>query len=151
METRSSGEVVRLIALALVVLLEGAATLSVVLHSAFLPIGALYANIISVVVFVLPVVVGLLCQRFEAAIFFAVLPVWVFAIVYLALFAPIWNVDIFTLSVQAGRTAGATALVGGLGFFGWLIRRVFFTRTAPSASSAAAASSVPAEQMARRG
>lgn len=120
------GEIARLISLSLVVLLEGAATLSIALRVAFLPIGSAYPYVISAASWVLPVVVGLLSRRFEVAVLLAVLPVWVLALVYLAAFAPVWNVDLFTLGVQAGRTAGVTFLIGGLGFFGWLARRVLF-------------------------
>lgn len=127
------GEALRLVGLVLVVLLEGAATLSVVLKAAFLPIGTAYPYVISAASWVLPVLVGLLSRRFEAAVLLAVLPLWLLALVYLAVFAPVWNVDLFTLGVQAGRTAGVTFLVGGLGFFGWLIRRVLFGEKATQA------------------
>lgn len=120
------GEMLRLIGLAVVVLLEGAATLSIALRSAFLPLGAAYPYVISAASWLLPVLVGLLSRRFEAAIALAFLPVWLLALVYLAVYAPIWHVDLFTLGVQAGRTAGVTFLVGGLAFFGWLLRRVLF-------------------------
>lgn len=126
------GEIFRLIGLSLVVLLEGAATLSIALRAAFLPVGAAYPYIISAASWVLPVLIGLLSRRVEAAVMLAVLPVWLLALVYLAVFAPVWNVDLFTLGVQAGRTAGVTFLIGGLGFFGWLIRRVLFGAKATS-------------------
>ncbi len=119
-------ELLRILGLGLVVLLEGAATVSIALHAALLPIGAAYPYVVSAASWVLPVLVGLLSRRFEAAVLLAVLPVWLLALIYLATFAPIWNVDLFTLGVQAGRTAGVTFLIGGLGFFGWLIRRVMF-------------------------
>jgi len=119
-------EVLRLAGLSLVVLLEGAATLSIALRAAFLPLGTAYPYVVSAASWVLPVLVGLLSRRFEAGIALAVLPVWMLALVYLTAFAPVWNVDLFTLGVQAGRTAGVTFLLGGLGFFGWLMRRVLF-------------------------
>lgn len=128
----NGGEVARIIGLSVVVLLEGAATLSIALHAAFLPLGAAYPYVISAASWVLPVLVGVLSRRAEAAVLLAVLPLWLLALVYVAVFAPVWNVDLFTLGVQAGRTAGVTFLLGGLGFFGWLIRRVVFGAKATS-------------------
>lgn len=119
-------ETFRLIGLSVAVLLEGAAALSVALKISFLPVGAAYPSIVSVASWVLPVLVGLLSRRVEAAVLLAVLPLWLLALVYLAINAVVWHVDLFTLGVQAGRTAGVTFLVGGLGLFGWLIRRVVF-------------------------
>ena len=120
------GETFRLIGLSIVVLLEGAATLSIALKVSFLPVGTVYPSIISVAAWLLPVLVGLLSRRVEAAVLLTVLPVWLLALVYLAINGVVWHVDLFTLGVQAGRTAGVTFLVGGLGFFGWLIRRAVF-------------------------
>jgi hypothetical protein len=91
-----------------------------------LPIGTVYGNIVSVAVFVLPTVIGLLARRFEAAILLAVLPFWLIAVVYLARYAPPWNLDLFSLGPLAGRVAAATFLLGGLGFLGWLLRRALF-------------------------
>ncbi len=123
-------ELTRLILLNLAVLLEGAAVLSVVQHIAFLPLGPAYQNIVSVAVFVLPSVIGLLSRRFEVAILLAVLPMWLLALISLALYAPVWTVDAFTLGVQVGRTAGVTVLLGSLGFLGWLLRRIWLGRKA---------------------
>jgi hypothetical protein len=126
MKNLERGELYRLIALNLAVLLEGAALLSIILRIGLLPIGTIYGNIVSVAVFVLPTVVGLLARRFEAAILLAVLPFWLIAVVYLARYAPPWNVDLFSLGPLAGRAADATLLLGGLGFLGWLLRRALF-------------------------
>lgn len=131
--TINRGELLRILGLSVVVLLEGAATVSIALHAAFLPIGAAYPYVVSAASWVLPVLVGVLSRRFEAAVLLAVLPVWLLALVYLAAYAPVWNVDLFTLGVQAGRTAGVTVLLGSLGFFGWLIRRAVFGAKATSA------------------
>jgi hypothetical protein len=126
MKNLERGELYRLIALNLAVLLEGAALLSIILRIGLLPIGTVYGNIVSVAVFVLPTVIGLLARRFEAAILLAVLPFWLIAVVYLARYAPPWNVDLFSLGPLAGRVADATLLLGGLGFLGWLLRRALF-------------------------
>jgi hypothetical protein len=126
MKNLERGELYRLIALNLAVLLEGAALLSVIEHIGLLPIGTVYDNIVSVAVFVLPTVIGLLARRFEAAILLAVLPFWLIAVVYLALYAQPWNVDLFSLGPLAGRVANATLLLGSLGFLGWLLRRARF-------------------------
>lgn len=114
----------QLITLTLVVLLESFAVISIVLRTSFLPLGPIYPNIVSVAVFVLPVVVGLLSRRLELAVLLAVLPFWALAVVYLAVFAPLWYVDLFQIGVLASRVAGATVLLGSLGLFGWLLRRV---------------------------
>ena len=67
-------ELVRLILLGVVVVLESLAVLSVVLRAQLFPAGSVYPNIISVAVFVLPALVGLLSRRLEAAVLLAVLP-----------------------------------------------------------------------------
>ena len=126
MKNLERGELYRLIALNLAVLLEGAALLSILLRIGLLPIVTVYGNIVSVAVWVLPTVVGLLARRFEAAILLAVLPFWLIAVVYLARYAPPWNLDLFSLGPLAGRVAAATFLLGGLGFLGWLLRRALF-------------------------
>ena len=126
MKTLDRGELYRLIALNVTVLLESAAMLSLILHIGLLPIGNIYDNIVSVAAFVLPTLVGLLARRFEAAIVLAVLPFWLIAVVYLAIFATPWTIDLFSLGVLVGRAAGATFLLGSLGLLGWLLRRALF-------------------------
>lgn len=120
------GEIYRLIGLSVAVLLEGAAALSIALNISFLPLGAAYPYVVSVASWVLPVLMGLLSRRFEAAILLAVLPVFLLVLVYLAIHALVWNEDLLVVAAQAGSMAGTLVLVGGLGFFGWLIRRVLF-------------------------
>src|SRR5260370_11349531 len=83
MKNLERGELYRLIALNLAVLLEGAALLSILLRIGLLPIGTVYGNIVSVAVWVLPTVVGLLARRFEAAILLAGLPFWLIPVCYL--------------------------------------------------------------------
>ena len=118
------GETLRLVALGAVVLLEGGAVVSAVLRAA-VPLGVfIYPNILSVAVFLLPTAVGLLSRRLEVAILFAILPFWALALVYLAVFAPVWNVDLFQLGVLASRVGGSSVLLGVLGSLGWLLRRV---------------------------
>lgn len=118
------GEIIRLSALGVAVLLEGAAVVSAVLRSAALPLGIFYPNVISVAVFVLPTIVGLLSRRLEAALLLAVLPFWALALVYITIYAPIWNVDLFQLGVLASRVGGSSVLLGVLGTLGWLLQRV---------------------------
>src|SRR5260370_22920177 len=74
MKNLERGELYRLIALNLAVLLEGAALLSILLRIGLLPIGTVYGNIVSGAVWVLPTLVGLLARRFEAAILLAGVP-----------------------------------------------------------------------------
>lgn len=116
-------EVVRLIILGALVILEGLAVVSTVLNVVFLPIGPVYPNIASVTILVLPVIIGAVAQRLEVAIVLTVLPFFLLALVYTAVYAPVWNIDLFQLGVLAGRVAGAAFLFGGLGAFGWLLRR----------------------------
>lgn len=126
------GELTRLLALGVIVVLESLAVLSVVLHAQFFPSGSVYPNIISVAVFVLPALVGLLSRRIESAVLLAVLPFWLMGVIYLAVYAPVWNVDLFSLGVLVSRVAGATVFLGSFGVLGWLVRRVFVGRKATS-------------------
>src|SRR5215469_15454841 len=87
------GELMRLIALGIVVVLEGAALLSVILNITLVPIKN-YSSIVSVAVFVLPSLVGLLARRLEVAILLALLPFYALAVIYSVLFQPVWNVDL---------------------------------------------------------
>ena len=123
--TKGQSDIIRLIVLGVLVILEGLALVSTVLNVVFLPLGIVYPNIASASILILPVLVGLVSQRFEVAIVLTVLPLLVLAVVYTAAFAPVWNIDLFQLGTLAGRVAGAIFLLGGLGYFGWLLRRIF--------------------------
>ena len=123
--TTGQSDIIRLIVLGVLVILEGLALVSTVLNVVFLPLGIVYPNIASASILILPVLVGLVSQRFELAIVLTVLPLLVLAVVYTAAFAPVWNIDLFQLGTLAGRVAGAIFLLGGLGYFGWLLRRIF--------------------------
>jgi hypothetical protein len=123
MDKLERGELLRLIALGIAVLLEGVALLSVILNITFVPI-KVYPSIASVAVFVLPSIVGLLARRLEVAILLALLPFYTLAVVYSLLFQPVWNVDLFTLGVLVQRVANTSVLLGVLGVIGWLLRRV---------------------------
>jgi hypothetical protein len=128
------GELVRLWILGAVVLLEGGAVLSVVLNTQFFALGAIYPNVVSGAFFLLPSVVGLLARRWEVGVVLAVLPFWITAFVYLVAFGSIFNIDLFQLGVLAGRVSGMAVLLGALGFFGALIRRIFTGQAHLSAS-----------------
>ena len=123
--TTGQNDIIRLVALGVLVVLEGLVVLSTVMNIVLLPLGVVYPNIASVAILILPVIIGLVAQRWEVAIVLAVLPFFVLAVVYTAVFAPVWNIDLFQLGVQAGRVASAAFLLGGLGWFGWLLRRIF--------------------------
>jgi hypothetical protein len=125
-------EAIRLTGLAVVVLLEGAAVLSVVLRASLLPIGVFYAPVVSVAVFVLPSVVGLLTRRFEAAVLAAVVPFWILSTIYLAVYQPVWNIDLYDLGILASRVAGFTFLLGALATLGWFVRRLITGRAITS-------------------
>lgn len=127
-------DIIRLIALGVLVVLEGFAMVSTVLNVVFLPLGVVYPNIASVSILILPIVIGLVAHRLEVAIVLTVLPFLVLAVVYTTIYAPVWNVDLFQLGVQAGRVAGAGFLLGGLGAFGNLLRRIFLSKSPSQAS-----------------
>lgn len=116
-------DIMRLIALAIAVLLESAALLSVILNLALFP-GQLYPNIASAAAYLLPIIVGLLSKRLDTALVLAELPFIVLAAIYLARFAPLWTVDLVQLGVLVQRAANLILILGLLGAFGWLARRV---------------------------
>jgi hypothetical protein len=126
-----TGELLRLGGLGLAVLLEGAAILSIVLNSEFLVTGKFYPNVVSVLLFIMPTVIGLLSKRLVTALVLAALPWWVTSVIYLAEFGTIFNVDLFQLGVLAGRVAGMVVLLFALALFGWAIRAVFFRKETP--------------------
>ena len=122
-------DVLRLIALAAVILLEGFAMLSVVLKIAFLPLATVYPNVLSVAILLLPILVGLLTRRFEAAILLALLPFLVLVVVYSSIYTPVWTLDLLQIGVLLGRVAGVSYVVSGLAFVGWLLRRIIVGKT----------------------
>jgi amino acid permease len=123
--TLERNDLLRLLALGVLVILEGLAVVSTVLNLTFLPLGTIYPNIDSVTILVLPVILGAVSQRLEVAIVLTVLPFFLLAVVYTTVYAPVWNIDLFQLGVLAERVAGGAFLLGGLGAFGWLLRRTF--------------------------
>jgi hypothetical protein len=126
-------ELIRLIALGVAVVLEGGVLLITVLRAQILPLGNFYPNIISVAVFVLPSVVGLLSRRLEVAVLLAVLPFWVLAVVYLAVYSPVWyGGDLVALGVLASRVAGYSIVLFSLSILGWFLRRVLTGNTISS-------------------
>jgi hypothetical protein len=118
-------DMIRQIALGVLAVVEGLAVISTVLNFVFVPLGTLYPNVASVSILILPVIIGALSRRFEIAVVLTVLPFFILALVYTAVFAPIWNIDLFQLGVLAGRVSGGAFLLGGLGLFGWMLRRIF--------------------------
>jgi hypothetical protein len=128
----SRGELYRLIGIGVAVLLEGVAILSVALGTEFFTLGTIYPNIISVSLFLLPSIIGLLARRLEAAVLLTTLPWWITSVIYLAEFGAVWNIDLLQLGVLAGRVAAMAILLGFLGIFGWLVRRLLTHRTVTS-------------------
>jgi hypothetical protein len=122
---RSTSELVRYVLLGVVVVLEALAVLSAVLHIAFLPFPTIYPSLDSLLVIVLPLLVGFLTQRLEVAILLAVAPFVVLAVVYSTIYSPVWQIDLVQLGVLASRVTGMLYLLGGLGLVGWLLRRAF--------------------------
>jgi hypothetical protein len=127
-------DIVHAVILAIVVILEAVALLSVVLRSALTP--TVYPNIASVAVYLLPGVVGLFARRLESAILLAELPFVVLVAVYLAVTATPYIVDLTTLGLFAGRIAAPMFLFGGMAALGWLLRRVLLSAFAPSSLNA---------------
>jgi hypothetical protein len=115
-------EVTHAAVLGVAVLLEALAILSVVSRSALVPF--VFPNVVSVAVYLLPGVVGLLARRLESAILFSVLPFVVLVAVYLAVTATPFILDLDTLGLLAGRVASPMFLFGGMGLLGWLLRQV---------------------------
>ena len=133
--TTDKNDIFRLIVLGVLVILEGLAMLSTMLNIVLLPLGVAYPSVTSVAILILPIIIGLIAQRFEVAIVLTVLPFIVLAVIYTTIYAPVWNIDLFQLGTLAGRVAGAAFLLGGLGYFGWLLRRIF-VRAASSKAGA---------------
>ena len=124
-------DIIRLIVLGALTILEGLALVSTMLNLVLVPLGVAYPSIISVAILILPIIIGLISQRFEVAIVLSVLPFIILAVVYTTRYAPVWNIDLFQLGVLAGRVAGGVFLLGGMGLFGWLLRRIFLRPAKP--------------------
>jgi hypothetical protein len=122
------GEIARVIALVVADLIEAVAILSVALRAEFLHLGAAYPAIVSAVVILIPTVVGLLSRRWEAAMVVAVLPFWVMGVVYQIVFTPVWNLDLLSIGNVLTPFVAVSTFAVGLGYFGWLLRRIFFGR-----------------------
>ena len=120
-----AGRTVRLLVQGALVIIEGLVLVSTMLNIVFLPLGSFYPNVASVLVLVLPFLVGAISRRLEVAIVLAVTPFLVLALVYTTVYAPVWNIDLYQLGVLAERVAGGGFLLGGLGAFGWMVRRIF--------------------------
>lgn len=133
--TTGQNDIIRLIVLGVVVILEGLAMLSTMLNIVLLPLGVAYPSVTSVAILILPIIIGLIAQRFEVAIVLTVLPFIVLAVIYTTIYAPVWNIDLFQLGTLAGRVAGAAFLLGGLGYFGWLLRRIFVRASSSKAGA----------------
>lgn len=133
--TTDKNDIFRLIVLGVLVILEGLAMLSTMLNIVLLPLGVAYPSVTSVAILILPIIIGVVAQRFEVAIVLTVLPFIILAVIYTTIYAPVWNIDLFQLGTLAGRVAGAAFLLGGLGYFGWLLRRIF-VRAATSKAGA---------------
>jgi hypothetical protein len=126
----SRNDIIRLVALGAAVLLEGLAVLSIVLKQQFFSLGGIYANVVSVAVFVLPLVVGVLSRRLTGAIFLATLPFLITSVIYLGFFGDPFNIDLFQLGVLAGRVAAIGILLALLATLGWIARKATFDRNA---------------------
>jgi hypothetical protein len=126
----SRNDIIRLVALGAAVLLEGLAVLSIVLKQQFFSLGGVYANVVSVAVFVLPLVVGVLSRRLTGAIFLATLPFLITSVIYLGFFGDPFNIDLFQLGVLAGRVAAIGILLALLATLGWIARKATFDRNA---------------------
>jgi hypothetical protein len=129
------GEIARVIGLVVADLIEAVAILSVALRAEFLPLGAAYPAIVSAVVILIPTVVGLLSRRWEAAMVVAVLPFWVMGVVYQIVFTPVWNLDLLSIGNVLTPFVAVSAFAVGLGYLGWLLRRIFLGRASTEVSA----------------
>lgn len=127
-------DIARYIVQGILTIIEGFAVVSVALNLVFLPLGTAYPNIASASILILPVLIGAFSRRWEVAVVLTVLPFFILALVYTAIYTPVWNVDIVYLGTLAGRVSGAAFLLGGLGAFGWMLRRIIL-REAPTPSN----------------
>jgi hypothetical protein len=130
----SRSEIIRYIVLGMLTIIEGFTVVSVTLNLVFLPIGTVYPNIASAAILILPALIGGFSKRVEVAVVLAALPFFILALVYTTVYTPVWNVDIVYLGTLAGRISGAAFLLGGLGAFGWMVRRIIL-REAPASSN----------------
>ncbi len=128
MSKPSQGEIARLFAVAVVILLESGALLSVALRVAFVPLGTAYPAVVSGAVILLPSLVGLLSRRWEAAILLGVLPFWVMGVVYQIVFVPVWNLDLLSIGNVLSPFVTVSAFAVGLSYIGWVLRRILFGR-----------------------
>src|SRR5262249_55531596 len=94
--------------------------------------GKFYPNVISVLLFIMPTVIGLLSGRLVTALALAALPWWVTSIIYLAEFGAVWNIDLFQLGVLAGPVAGVILLLFSLALCGGPLRRIFSPKAMPA-------------------
>lgn len=122
------GEIARVIALVVADLIEAVALLSVALRTQFVPLGGAYPAVVSAVVILMPTLIGLLSRRWEAAMVVAVLPFWVMGVVYQIVFTPVWNLDLLSIGNVLTPFVAVSAFAVGLGYLGWLLRRIFFGR-----------------------
>jgi len=114
----------RVIGLGLAVLAESLVVLSVAEHIQLLPIGPIYANLVSGILFLLPTLIGFLSKRWEVAMLLAGLPFWALAVVYLFIARPVWDIDVFGIGALGERAAAVSVLTLALAFAGWLLRRI---------------------------
>ena len=63
--TAGQNDIIRLIALGVLVILEGLALVSTVLNVVFLPFGIIYPNVASVAILILPIIIGVVSRRWE--------------------------------------------------------------------------------------
>jgi hypothetical protein len=138
MKSASAGTgnpILRWSVLVLLVILEGAVIASAALNLVFLQAGSVYPNIASIAILILPLLIGGFSTEWEIAVVATTLPYLILIAVYTAVYAPVFNIDLYQLGVLAGRVAGGGFLFGGLGFFGLVLRRVILRETSGRASS----------------
>lgn len=114
----------RILGLGAAVLVESFVVVSVAEHIQLLPIGPIYANLVSGALLLLPSLVGFLSRRWEVALVLAALPFWALALVYLFITRAVWDIDLFATGALGQRAAAISVLTLVLGFAGWLLRRV---------------------------
>ena len=124
-----NSDILRMSVLLLLVIIEGAVIASAALNVVFLQAGSLYPNLASIAILVLPLLIGGFSKQWEIAVVAATAPYLVLIIVYTAVYAPVFNIDLYQLGVLAGRVAGGGFLFGGLGALGLILRHVILRET----------------------
>lgn len=93
------------------------------------PFPASVAPVVTLAFYLLPFLIGFLAKRWETAVFSATLPAWLSLGIYIAGTSIQSGVFAFLKGQQPGYLVQTLELFAALGAFGWLARRVLFTKS----------------------